>query len=139
METIKNTQHIQQLSLDAFMHELGFYRSLAASCCNSSYYAACSNWSGVNTISYNTARDLHNRDWKYDEVKHQYFPTDYFGLRPDTRSPFNLTPTQYQQSQAQKLVEKVKIQSNKYGILLVQSNVVKFTHDWYYEELLENV
>lgn len=119
----KDTFKIQITSIDLFMDILGYKRAEG-----STRYSNGIENSNQRYISFNTARKLHNTKWEYDVSNYMFFPVN------DYR--FCMTTEQYYKSQGRKIVEAVKIQCNKYGVLQIQSHVVKFTAEWYYDLLI---
>lgn len=138
---IKNTQDIQQFSVDAFLIELGYKRTVDGKRYEFMYPVK----TGERFVSMRTAIELHNSEWMYDEVTKLYYPIqyskmngrDFLIVKPNVDSVFKLSPYEYEKSQARKIVCRVSLQQNKRGRIKVQSHLVNFCSDFYYEQFLE--
>lgn len=137
---IKDTQTIQQQSVDAYMVELGYKRSVDGKRYEFMYPVK----TGERFISMRRAIELHNSEWMYDEVTKVYYPVqdvkvddwDCFIGRPNVDSVFKLSPYEYEKSQARKIVCRVSLQQDKHGRMKVQSHLVHFCCEFYYEQFL---
>lgn len=129
---IKNTTTIQLQSLDAYMSELGYKRTVDGLRYEFIYPVK----TGERFISLRSAIELHNTRWVYHKVAKLYFPPDHWG-KANTDSPFKLSAYEYEKSQARKIVKIVKLQVTKHGKVICQSHKIKFTHQWYFEQFLE--
>lgn len=122
---IKNTQDIQQFSVDAFLIELGYKRTVDGKRYEFMYPIK----TGERFISMRTAVELHNVEWVYDEESKLYYP----GPRD---SVFKLSPYEYEKSQSRKIVSRVSLQQTKNGVLKCQKDLVEFMAPFYYEQFL---
>lgn len=132
MET-KNTTHIQLMSLDAYMQELGYKRTVDGLRYEFIYPVK----TGERFISIRSAAKLHNTRWVYHPRAKLYFPPDGWG-KANIDSPFKLSAYEYEKSQARKIVEFVHIQKTNDGRIVTQSHKVKFRCAFYYEQFLED-
>lgn len=138
---IKNTQDIQQFSVDAFLIELGYKRTVDGKRYEFIYPVK----TGERFVSMRRAIELHNSEWMYDEVTKLYYPIQYVKLEehdflkvnPNVDSVFKLSPYEYEKSQARKIVCRVSLQQDKHGRMKVQSHLVQFMSEFYYEQFLE--
>lgn len=131
---IKDTKILQLQSVDAFLVELGYKRTKDGK----RYEFAYPVKTGERFISMRTAVGLHNSVWKYDPLTALYYPVEAYGLRPNTDSPFKLSPYEYHKSQSRKIVSRVSLQQTKNGVLKVQKNLVEFMAPFYFEQFLED-
>lgn len=131
MET-KNTTDIQLMSLDAYMQELGYKRTVDGLRYEFIYPVK----TGERFISLRSAVKLHNTRWVYHPRAKLYSPPDHW-CKANTDSPFKLAPYEYEKSQARKIVEWVHLQKTNDGRIVTQSHVVKFVSPHYYEQFLE--
>lgn len=137
---IKNTQDIQQFSVDAFLIELGYKRTVDGKRYEFIYPVK----TGERFISMRTAVELHNTEWVYDEVTKLYYPIQYVKLeghdflkvKPNVDSVFKLSPYEYVKSQSRKIVCRASLQQDKHGRMRVQSHLVSFMSEFYYEQFL---
>lgn len=138
---IKDTQTIQQQSVDAYMIELGYKRTKDGKRYEFMYPVK----TGERFVSMRRAIELHNSEWMYDGVTKLYYPVkyskmngrDFLIVKPNVDSVFKLSPYEYEKSQARKIVCRVSLQQNKHGRMKVQSHLVHFCCDFYYEQFLE--
>lgn len=130
---IKNTTTIQLQSLDAYMSELGYKRTVDGLRYEFIYPVK----TGERFISLRSAAELHNTRWVYHKVAKLYFPPDHWG-KANTDSPFKLSAYEYEKSQARKIVEFVHLQKTNDGRIVTQSHQVKFMAPFYYEQFLED-
>ncbi|QGH72582.1 MAG: hypothetical protein [Myoviridae sp. ctThM1] len=137
---IKNTQDIQQFSVDAFLIELGYKRTVDGKRYEFMYPVK----TGERFVSMRTAIELHNSQWLYDEISKLYYPSIFFrGVKmeyfriPNVDSVFKLSPYEYEKSQARKIVCRCSLQQDKHGRMKVQSHLVQFMSEFYYEQFLE--
>lgn len=130
-EKTKDTFGIQLTSLDAFADALGYKRNLRGQ-----YESDKEDNVGTPIVSFNTMVKLHNSQWYYDIDKKVYVPEPYFWRAK--KYVFKLDPYKYRKSDSRRIVNKVKIQADRFGILAVQSHVVEFVAEFYYEYFLED-
>ena len=138
---IKNTTTIQLQSLDAYMSELGYKRTIDGLRYEFIYPVK----TGERFISLRSAVNLHNTEWAYDEATKLYYPIFYpYGVKfagtqaPNVDSVFKLSPYEYEKSQARKIIEYVHIQKTNNGRIVTQSHQVKFRCAFYFEQFLED-
>lgn len=135
---IKNTQDIQQFSVDAFLIELGYKRTTDGKRYEFIYPVK----TGERFISMRRGIELHNTEWAYEEKTKLYYPVhyshvlDFLAVKPNIDSVFKLSPYEYEKSQARKVVSRVSLQLDKHGRMKVQSHLVHFCCDFYYEQFL---
>lgn len=137
---IKDTQTVQQQSVDAFLIELGYSRTKDGKRYEFIYPVK----TGERFVSMRRAIELHNSEWMYDEVTKLYYPIqyskmncrDFLIVKPNVDSVFKLSPYEYEKSQARKIVCRVSLQQNKHGRMKVQSHLVQFMSEFYYEQFL---
>lgn len=120
---LKDTVKIQLTSVDLFMSALGYTRKKS-----SLRYDNHHNSTGVRYVSFNTAVKLHNNEWDYDCSTDKYVS--------ESNESFEIDKLRYYTAFSRKLVNRAKLQANKYGILQVQSHVVEFTSEWLYDLLI---
>lgn len=130
---IKNTTTIQLQSLDAYMQELGYKRTVDGLRYEFIYPVK----TGERFISLRSAVELHNTRWLYHPVAKVYVPQDHW-CKPNIDSPFKLSAYEYEKSQARKIVEFVYLQKTNDGRIVTQSHQVKFRCAFYYEQFLED-
>lgn len=139
---IKDTQTIQQQSVDAFCLELGYKRTKDGKRYEFIYPVK----TGERFVSMRTAIELHNSEWMYDEVTKLYYPIHmvkgaagfWWEAKPNVDSVFKLSPYEYEKSQARKIVCRTSLQQDRYGHMKVQSHLVQFMSEFYYEQFLED-
>lgn len=139
---IKDTKILQTQSVDAFLVELGYKRTKDGK----RYEFAYPVKTGERFISMRTAVELHNTGWMYDETTKLYYPTHlvkgelgfWWEAKPNTDSPFKLSPYEYHKSQSRKIVSRISLQQTKNGVLKVQKNLVEFMAPFYFEQFLED-
>lgn len=137
---IKDTTEIQILSVDAVMLEFGYKREVG----KYSYKFMYPVNTGEQTVSFNTAKFLHNTEWMYDDFTRLYYPLmhfkreghDFLIAKPNTDSLFSLTPYQYQKVQSRKIVECVKLVVVKKRKLITQEHMVKLCAEFYWEQFI---
>lgn len=138
----KDTFHTQLASLDAFANAMMYTRSRTGSYLFDYYFTA------EQTVSFNTMVKLHNALWVYDDTDKVCYPHrvnivrnegkyQYHDVEDDpfTRV-FKLSPYESRKAHSRKIVERVKIQCDKHGILHCQSNDVEFVDPLYEYEFL---
>lgn len=137
---IKNTQDIQQFSVDAFLIELGYKRTVDGKRYEFIYPVK----TGERFISMRRGIELHNSEWMYDEATKLYYPIqhvkleghDFLKVKPNVDSVFKLSPYEYEKSQSRKIVSRASLQQTKNGVLKVQNHLVNFMAPFYYEQFL---
>lgn len=136
---IKDTQTIQQQSVDAYMVELGYKRTKDGKRYEFMYPVK----TGERFVSMQRAIELHNSKWMYDEVTKLYYPMQTVNRiggvvvgKPNIDSVFKLSPYEYEKSQSRKIVFRVSLQQDKHGRMKVQSHLVNFYCNFYYEQFL---
>lgn len=137
---IKNTQDIQQFSVDVFLIELGYKRTVDGKRYEFMYPVK----TGERFISMRRGIELHNSEWMYDEATKLYYPVqyskmggrDFLIVKPNVDSVFKLSPYEYEKSQARKIVCRASLQQDKHGRIKVQSHLVQFMSEFYYEQFL---
>lgn len=141
MET-KDTFHIQLASLDAFANAMMYTRSRTGSYLFDYFYMP------EQTVSFNTMVKLHNAVWVYDDTDKVCYPHRVNVVRNEAKylyhdvedapltKVFKLSPYEARKAQSRKIIERVKIQCDKHGILHCQSNDVEFVDPLYEYEFL---
>lgn len=141
MET-KDTFHIQLASLDAFTNSMMYSRSRTGSYLFDYFYMP------EQTVSFNTMVKLHNAIWVYDDTDKVCYPHRVNIVRNEGKylyhntedtpltKVFKLSPYEARKAQSRKIIERVKIQCDKHGILHCQSNDVEFVDPLYEYEFL---
>lgn len=139
----KDTFHTQLASLDAFASSIMYHRSHAGS-----YEFDYQVGVGEQTVSFSTMVKLHNALWVYDDTDKVCYPHrvkiitnegkyQYHDVEDDPFTKvFKLSPYESRKSHSRKIVERVKIQCDKNGILHCQSNDVEFIDPLYEYEFL---
>ncbi len=130
MSIAKDTYNLQLVSLDSFADALGYYRSPV----DNKYINSKSK--GQPIVSFNTMVNLHNSQWYYDIDQKVYVPEPYFWRAK--KYVFKLDPYSYRKADSRRIIYKVKLQANRFGVIKTQSDVVKFTSEFYYEYFLED-
>ena len=139
-----NTFTIQLASIDAFADAIGYER-----CAHStSFVFKYPSKTGEEFVSYQTMVKLHNALWVYDEEDKVLYPHTVKIIRengvykykevadePFTKV-FKLAPYEYRKADSRRIVERVKIQSDKHNVLHCQSNEVEFTCEWYFDQFI---
>lgn len=121
-DEIKQTDKLQLKSLCAFMHSLGY------TYCRGQFLG--SDYSGAPIVHFNTAVKLHNQDW--------YFTDDGKGIVPGfhvnvLNSPFTFDSYTLNKALSAKILDRVKLQANRYGRIVCQSHKVAFYDSSYYQ------
>lgn len=142
MET-KDTLHIQLASLDAFASSMMYHRSRTGS-----YEFDYDVGVAEQTVSFTTMVKLHNALWIYDRTDNVCYPHRqqivrekgefkgyHISEEPFTKV-FKLSPYECRKAQSRKIIERVKIQCDKHGILHCQSNDVEFIDPLYQYEFM---
>jgi hypothetical protein len=117
-----DTKYIQLKSVVAYMECLGYLYS------GKYFYQMNLNFtnSAFNTISFRNAVLLHNQALYDNHGKHLRFPWYELGL-----DKYKLN-----KAKACRIVQNAKLQSKKNGDIVVQSNLVKFVDESYYDLFL---
>lgn len=142
MET-KDTLHIQLASLDAFASSMMYHRSRTGG-----YEFDYDFGVGEQTVSFTTMVKLHNAVWVYDDTDKVRYPHRVYILRNEGKylyhdiedtpftKVFKLSAYESRKAQSRKIIERVKIQCDKHGILHCQSNDVEFIDPLYQYEFM---
>ena len=140
---IKNTTTIQLASLDAFASSVMYHRSRTGS-----YEFDYDIGVGEQTVSFTTMVKLHNALWIYDQTDNVCYPhrqqivrekgefRGYHISEEPLTNVFKLSPYECRKAQSRKIIERVKIQCDKHGILHCQSNDVEFIDPLYQYEFM---
>jgi hypothetical protein len=136
---IKDTSSIQQASLDAFAHVLGYWRTLDNKYVESSEFLVGRGYKGCEIISFNKMVFLHNCLWLRSEIKKGfYYPENYeaidFKYVDSGKSPFHTDGYNLTKALYSRIVDKVFLQCNNLGEVMCHKHLVKFV-DSSYESL----
>lgn len=139
-----DTFMIQRISLEAFADAIGYTQ-----CAHSTSFVFKYPYKiSEEFVSYQTMVKLHNALWVYDEDDKVLYPHTVKIIRdngiykykdvadePFTKV-FKLAPYEYRKADSRRIVERVKIQADKYNVLHCQSNEVEFVCKWYFDQFI---
>lgn len=123
IEEIKDSSKLQMKSLCAFMNALGY------TYCRGEFLG--SSYSGAPVVKFNTAVRLYQLDWYHVDGK--FVPYYHANV---LNSPFEFDWYTLKKALSTKIIERVKLQSNRYGKITCQCHKVEFK-DRYLAELFE--
>lgn len=121
-DELKFSDKIQLKSLVAFMHFLGF------SYCRGEFFG--SDYSGAPIVAFNTAVHMHNCEWQKNAEVNGFVP-DFHAK--NSVSSFSVDKYTLNKAKGAKIVKRVKLQSNKFGMIKCQSHVIAFVDEEYYQ------
>lgn len=121
----QKTKYLQIRSVCAFMEVFNYYLGVDGKFYNNTTYKEKPIFQGCETVSFQTAVTLHNRNWRIREI---------IGV---DEGVFKIDPYTMNKAQAAKIVQQVFLQGTKHGGVKCHKHLVKFTDPAYQYMFLE--